>query len=153
MIEVLTCLGLRLIYKYEDYYIRFIGGQYSETLCDIKITQAEADEIIDNPSYIREIFNKYRKIIPWTVDSFIHMGLEDYFERKKYSKKEIEKIINRLNEFKDIRNEMYESIIMEQFPVCSLVKKKGKTAKDISIEKGTSIGESYLLLLELAEHI
>jgi len=74
-----------------------------------------------------------------------------YFDRNNYSKDEANNIISRLNKFKDIKIEMYESIMLDEFPICSLVKKKGKTAKDFSVEKGTSIGESYLLLLELAE--
>jgi len=151
MREILKYFGLRLISKYEDFYIRFIGGQYTELPCDIKITKVEAEEIIDNPPCIKDIFNKYRKIIPWNSDSFIQMGFDDYFDRNNYSKDEANNIISRLNKFKDIKIEMYESIMLDEFPICSLVKKKGKAAKDFSVEKGTSIGESYLLLLELAE--
>jgi hypothetical protein len=139
------------IIKYDDYYIRFIGGQYTELPCDIKISKDEAEKIISNPSYINKIFNDYRKRIPWTSDTFIQIGFEDFFKRSNYSKEETDDIICRLNKFNDIKIEMYESIMLEKFPVCGLVEKKGKTAKDFNEERGTSIGESYLLLLELAE--
>lgn len=153
MEEVLRCLGKCLIIKYDDYYIRFIGGQYTELPCDIKIKKYEAEKIISNPSHINEVFNEYRKRIPWTSDTFIQMGFEDYLKRSNYSREEIDDIICRLNKFEDIKIEMYESIMLEKFPVCGLVQKQGKTAKDFSDERGTSIGESYLLLLELAERI
>ena len=71
MKEILKYFGLRLISKYEDFYIRFIGGQYTELPCDIKITKVEAEKIIDNPACIKDIFNKYRKIIPWNFYFFL----------------------------------------------------------------------------------
>ena len=61
MKEILRHLNKKLISKYDKYYIRFIGGQYAEIPCDIKITNSEADNIIDNPEYILDVFNDYRK--------------------------------------------------------------------------------------------
>ena len=68
-----------------------------------------------------------------------------------FSDSEIEQIIIRLNKFENIKFEMYESIITEEFPVSSLVRVFGKTARDIYEEKQLSIGQSYLELLKLAE--
>ena len=38
--------GLKLIKKYEKYYIRFIGGQYAEYPCDLLITDTLIKKII-----------------------------------------------------------------------------------------------------------
>ena len=70
---------------------------------------------------------------------------------ENYSNSEVEQIIIRLNKFEDIKFEMYESVITEEFPVSGLVRVLGKTAKDIYEEKQLSIGDSYLELLKLAE--
>ena len=77
MQEILNYSNKQLIRKYDKYYIRFIGGQYEEPICDINITDAEADSIIDNPELIVDVFNEYRKHIIWTTNTFIHMGLRD----------------------------------------------------------------------------
>lgn len=39
---------LKLIKKYELYYIRFIGGQHEEYPCDLRISNEEALSIISN---------------------------------------------------------------------------------------------------------
>ena len=151
MKEILNHLNKKLISKYDQYYIRFIGGQHAEIPCDIKITNSEADNIIDNPEYILDVFNDYRKKTPWSVNAFIKSGLEDYLYEENYSNSEVEQIIIRLNKFEEIKYEMYESVITEEFPVSGLVRVLGKTAKDIYEEKQLSIGDSYLELLKLAE--
>lgn len=151
MKEILNYLNKRLIFKYNKYYIRFIGGQYTEIPCDIKITNSEAESIIDNPEHIMNVFNEYRKKIPWSVNVFVKSGLEDYLYEENFSDSEVEQIIIRLNKFEDIKFEMYESVMTEVFPVSSLVQVLGKTARDIYEEKQLSIGESYLELLRLAE--
>ena len=151
MKEIVNYANKRLIIKYDNYYIRFIGGQYAELPCDIKITKQEAESIIDNHSLIDDVINDYRKKMIWSVSTFIQMGLEDFLERENHSKNDIEQIISSLNEFEEIKYEMYESIMNEEFPKCSLVQVNGKTAKDLSEENSVSIGESYLLLLELAK--
>lgn len=151
MKEILNHLNKKLIIKYDKYYIRFIGGQYAEIPCDIKITNEEANSIIDDPAYILEVFNDYRKKIPWSVNVFVKSGLKDYLSENNFSDSEIEQIIIRLNKFENIKFEMYESIITEEFPVSSLVRVFGKTARDIYEEKQLSIGQSYLELLKLAE--
>lgn len=152
MKEVLRCLNRQLIIKYDNYYIRFIGGQYSEIPCDVKITKAEAEKIVNNPDTIVQVLDDYKGRIPWTASTFIQSGIEDYlYYEENYSKEDIVLITNRLDRYKRIKNEMYQSIMFEEFPVSGLVQICGKTAKDLGKERNLHIGKAYLLLLELAE--
>ena len=151
MREILKYSHKKLIKKYNDYYIRFMGGQYSSLPCDIKVTLKEANEIINNPQAIVEIFNVYRGKVQWTINSFIESGLVDYLSNEEYPSEEIKDIIRRLDKCEEIKFEMYESIMIGEFPVSGLVQICGKTAKDITKENDLDIGKSYLLLLELKE--
>ena len=130
MRTILECLNKQLIRKYDKYYIRFMGGQYEELICDINITDAEADRIIDSPEIIVDVFNEYRKHMTWTGNTFIHMGLRDYFIYENYPENDIDEIIKRLDKFENIKYEMYESIIREEFPKSESIRISGKTAKD-----------------------
>lgn len=38
--------GIKLIKKYERYYLRFMGGQHEEYPCDLLITNREAASVI-----------------------------------------------------------------------------------------------------------
>ena len=60
MEEVIVYKGLKLIRKYEQYYIRFIGGQYEEYPCDLRITNKEALEIISDKEKIKAVRDDYK---------------------------------------------------------------------------------------------
>lgn len=152
MKEVLKYSNKTLIIKYGNYYIRFMGGQYVELPCDIKITKAEAEKIIRNPDALMDIFNAYKEQMVWSVESFIQMGLEEYlYNVENYSKEKINCMITKLNQYENIKYEMYECIMKEEFPVSGSVRICGKTAKDFSENATISVGRAYILLLESLE--
>ena len=78
MKEIVKYKGLTLIKKYEQYYIRFIGGQHEQHLCDLRITDNEALSIISNNKEIKKIRDSYKSKVPWTKEYFETTAIKDY---------------------------------------------------------------------------
>lgn len=70
--------GIKLIKKYERYYLRFMGGQHEEYPCDLLITNREAASVITDNTTMKVIMDKYKKEIPWTLSYFVEEAIKDY---------------------------------------------------------------------------
>lgn len=144
--------GLKLIKKYEKYYIRFIGGQYAEYPCDLLITDGEAREILSDNSKIKEIMVRYEGKIPWILSTFVDSAIRDYmFYECKLSEKRIKKNMEKLNRHTDIKMEFYETIMYEQFPVNSPITVKGYIAEQLYQNTYLSVLGAYNYLIYLRE--
>lgn len=77
MQEIVNYKGLTLIKKLGQYYIRFLGGQYEEILCDLLITDKEARTIISSPEKIKNVRDAYKSKVPWTKEYFTKSALQD----------------------------------------------------------------------------
>lgn len=109
--------NLKLIKKYGQYYIRFIGGQYEEYPFDLHITNKEALAIIYENVEIKTVRDTYKKQIKWTKDFFVDSGLKDYlFYKYCLNESTIKSILKNLDKHKDIKMKFYETIIYEDFP-------------------------------------
>ena len=152
MKEILESSNRLLIAKYDAYYIRFKGGQHAEIPCDLRITKEEAEKIMGKPDVLDHILNAYQKKMRWTAETFIQSGLEEYlFYEGKYTLREISLMMERLNRYARIKDEMYESIMYEAFPVNGAYRVGSKIAKDFFDENSPSVGLAYIKLLEYAE--
>lgn len=70
--------GIKLIKKYERYYLRFMGGQHEEYPCDLLITNREAASVITDNAVMKTVRDKYKKEIPWTLSYFVEEAIKDY---------------------------------------------------------------------------
>lgn len=130
--------GLKLIQKYGQYYIRFMGGQYEETPCDLHITDQEASIILAQPDTLKTVRDTYKKRMCWTKDYFVDSALKDYLSYVCGLKDEVIKIV--LKQFdtrKEIKMELYDLI---------MYKDKTKTQDSTILRKVTD--QYFHLLLE-----
>ena len=103
--------GLKLIKKYERYYLRFEGGQYEEYPCDLLITNKEAMSIIADDTIIKTVIDKYKKKISWNLLYFVDKAIKDYMLYVcNMTEKSIAKGLEKFNRHKDIKMEFYETI-------------------------------------------
>lgn len=150
MRELVAYNNLTLINKYDEYYIRFIGGQYTVLPCDVIIKRYEAEAIIKNPAEITNIMNFYRRNIPWTMDEFIKRGLLDFISHNTEQMK-IDDIYFALTKFEDIKYEVYEYAMTEEFPENGAIKVHGYSAEMLCKEKELSSLNAYLCLVKFRE--
>lgn len=153
MINVIfTDKGKKLIKKYNKYYIRFLGGQYTELPCDLEIRQSEADEIIDGSVTINDVLTKYEKTTKWSFGHFEDTGLHDYMKYEcRLSDLRIEKAIEKLNRQPDIKLEFYETVIYDSFPIESAIRVEGYTAEKLNASTYLSVMGAYNYLIYLRE--
>lgn len=143
---------MKLIQKYDKFYIRFIGGQHEDTLCDLLITNDEAAAITSNTAVIKSIFNEHKKQLSWTQEYFINAGLKDYMTYVcNWSEKRIVKSIEKFNRHTDIKRELYDTIMTEAFPLNSPVTVKGYTAERLNQDARLSVIGAYNYLIYLRE--
>ncbi len=149
---VLEYSGLKLIRKYDHYYIRFIGGQYEEYPCDLLITNKEAMEIISNNEEIKVVRDAYKKKVKWSIEYFIDSFFNDYlFYEKKMSEKRITANLEKLNRHEDIKYELYETLIYESFPRTGAISVCGYTAKNLMETTHLTVLGCYNYLIYLRE--
>lgn len=154
-INFMNCIGqfddgnYKLIEKYENYYIRFLGGSMMPLPCDLKISKIEKEAIVLGSESIEDIIRKYMKEIPWTEKEFIDRGFRDFLSNVYgLNEKEIGNVLERLEKNKALKNEMYISIMNEEFPKSCWAKINGKTAKEYAEEQGITYYEAYMYMLE-----
>lgn len=139
----------KLIEKYKNYYIRFLGGSMMPLPCDLHISKIEKEAIVIGSESIEDIIRKYMKEIPWTEKEFIDRGFRDFLSNVcGLNEKEIGNVLERLEKNKALKNEMYISIMNEEFPKSCWAKINGKTAKEYAKEQGMTYYEAYMYMLE-----
>ena len=149
MKEVCRYNFLNLVFIYNNYYIRFTGGMHTELICDIKISESEADKIIKKPKKMQEVFDDYKSRLAWNEETFLISGLRDFISHESnLDNMEIESLLVKLNENKDIKLEMYDTSKYESFPVNSAIKIDGVTAEDLYKEGNITRCEAYIKLLK-----
>ncbi len=142
----------KLIKKYNNFYLRFIGGAYEEIPCDIKLSEDEYLSIRNSEEMIDSIFRDKKKEIPWNMDFFIDEGLKDYLSNEGgILLGDLQSYLSRLQMQEDIRFEMYETAMYETYPVASAIKVNGYSAEQISKSEGINACSAYLRLLEMRE--
>lgn len=110
--------GLKLIKKYESYYIRFIGGSMEEYPCDLKIKQEEAEEILSGNVNIANVLADYKKRLLWTMDYFMDTFFSDYYSYECGANRlQILRLLSKLKKHRDIRSEFYSSLVYGGFPL------------------------------------
>lgn len=144
--------GMKLIKKYERYYIRFMGGQHEEYPCDLLITNREAASVITDNTTMKVIMDKYKKEIPWTLSYFVEEAITNYMLYAcGTTKKGIAKELERLNRHKDIKMEFYETIMYGDFPANNPITVEGYNAKQLNKNTHLSVIGAYNYLIYLRE--
>lgn len=144
--------GLKLIKKYGQYYIRFVGGQYEEYPCDLHITNKEALTIISQNDELKTVRDAYKKQVKWTKDFFVDSGLKDYlFYECGLNEATIESVLKKLDTHKDIKMEFYETIMYEEFPKGRTISECNYTAQKLNSTANMTVAEAYQFLIQLRE--
>lgn len=144
--------GLKLIKKYGQYYIRFVGGQYEEYPCDLHITNKEALTIISQNEELKTVRDSYKKQVKWTKDFFVDSGLKDYlFYECGLNEATIESVLKKLDTHKDIKMEFYETIMYEDFPKSRAISECNYTAQKLNSSANMTVAEAYQFLIQLRE--
>ena len=144
--------GLSLIKKYNNFYIRFIGGMMDEYPCDFMITKDEADSIIRDNKQIYILRDKYKKHLTWTLSYFIESAIKDFMRNTaKMNEKQIQSNLEKMNHYEDIKTEFYQTIMTEQFPIESGIRVQGYTAQLLYDTTRLSILGAYNYLIYLRE--
>lgn len=152
MTLILEYKGTKLIKKYDNYYIRFLGGQTSSVLCDLKISDEEASEIIENPEKIKLVRDSYKNKVDWAESYFVDSTLNDYLLYEcNLNKNRINETINKLNKHEDIKNELYETIMYGEFPVSGAISVCNYIAEELNKNAKLSILGAYNFLIYLRE--
>ncbi len=152
MEEIVKSKGLKLIKKYGLYYIRFIGGEYEEYPCDLRISDEEALSIISNNNEIKSVLNFYKKKTDWNKDYFVNTAIKDYMTNENnMNKEQIKNTMEKLDNNKDIKMEFYETIMYEKFPQNSAITICNKTAESLYKANNINVLESYINLINLRE--
>ena len=152
MEQILEYNGLKLIKKYDRYYIHFIGGIHMEIPCELLITNREAMDIISDNTQIKAVMNGYKSKIVWDLSYFIDSAIRDYmFYECNMSEKRIEKDMIKLNRHEDIKMEFYETIMYESFPVNSPIKVEDYTAQQLNETTHLTVMGVYNYLIYLRE--
>ena len=130
---------MQLVKKFNNYYIQFNGGLHEETHCFLRISEQEAEEIINNPEKITEIRDSYKSKIEWTEKYFIDSFLRDYLTSVYgLSNNRVEANLEKLNRHEDIKLELYETVVYGDFPkngikVCGYNVETIKNMTDLSV--------------------
>ena len=144
--------GLKLVRKYNKYYLRFEGGLLHSCIYDIDISDSEANDILSNREKMGEIFNEYKENINWVESAFMNNALEDYMQyRCGMSSAEIHDYICRFNSFSKLKTEFCNAIANEKFPDKDAVSISGYTAKRLNDEFNMPYFEAYQAMLRLHE--
>lgn len=144
--------GLKLISKYDRYYIRFVGGMMDEFLCDILITNDEYNRIAKDNEQIVSVLDHYRHSIPWGLSYFMDSGIKDYMRYAAQMNDEcISKCMESISHHEDIKTELYQTIMSEKWPTESGIDVSGHTAKSLAEGLNLSVLDAYKYLIYLRE--
>jgi len=152
MEQIIDNNGLKLIKKYDRYYIRFIGGKAGDMIYDLHITDDEASVIIATPDSMNDICNDYLEKEEYSEHFFVDSMISDYmtFERKM-SEKRIELNMQKLNRHPDIKQELYSTIAGGKFPSVKAITVCGYTAKQLEETTRLNVLGAYNYLIYLRE--
>ena len=141
-----------LIKKYDHYYIRFTGGAHEELLCDLKISDEDAEDIIADNSKLLKVFSDYEKNIKWTKNYFVDSVIKDhlYYAYHMYGKR-IEKEMEKLDRHQDIKMEFYRTLMKEEFPKSRAISVEGYTAQQLKETTKLTVLGAYNYLIYLRE--
>lgn len=144
--------GLKLIKKYGQYYIRFVGGQYEEYPCDLHITNKEALTIISQNEELKTVRDAYKKQVKWTKGFFVDSGLKDYlFYECGLNEATIASVLKKLDTHEDIKMEFYETVMYEDFPKSGAISECNYTAQKLNSSANMTVAEAYQFLIQLRE--
>lgn len=152
-IKIIERNQLSLIKRFNSYYIIFLGGIHETIPCFLKISGSEAEQIINNKEVIVKIRGSYKGKIDWTEKYFIDSFIRDYLTHEyKLSEKRAKLNLEKLNKHKDIKLELYETIVYGDFPKTGKIEVCGYTAEEIKNQTGLSVLGTYNYLIYLREN-
>lgn len=106
---------IKLIEKYNRFYLRFADYHFDNFLCDLHITEEEAKAALSHERKLYDILNnyqKYHKEVEWTPDYFCDTTLtECMIYEELMTEQEAHECMRALNRHEDIRNELYDTLM------------------------------------------
>lgn len=147
--ELLIGQGAILIKKYENFYIRFEGGELATRLYDLKIRREEAELILNNKIEMHELLIEYMNSGKCREDMLMIGMADDYLEcEEKYSRDESKRTIYKLAQYQDIFTSFINYLVNKKLPDRD-VKVENYTAKMLVEKLSISVIEAYIYLVDL----
>lgn len=143
--------GIMLIEQYGSKYIRFIGGEISESILQCPVTEEEASKIQKRDYTIESVLNYHFNQGDCTADVLRNGLIKSYLRTVgSYSEQRLDKIIEKLKKHGDIFFEFYDFVLYEAFAEdCICV--EGFTAEKLAGEYPLSPLGAYNYLIYLRE--
>lgn len=149
--SILSVNGIELIQKYGKYYIRSLGGMHEEHPYDLQITKDEANQILSDHEKIKEVRDSYKSKISWNFQTFIDFVIVDFLVHEScMPEKRAHENLEKLSRHKDIKMELYETIMYEVFPLHPIAV-EGYSAEHLCTNTGLSTIGAYNYLVYLRE--
>ena len=143
--------GIFLLQQYGNKYIQYDGGQISEIILQVKITDEEFDRICKDEITMTGVVNYYSNRGLCSPDELRNGLIKDYLRTvSDYSEKRLDMIIQKLNTHRDVFLEFYDYVLWERF-VDSPMAVEGLTAPYLAANYPLSPLGAYNYLIYLRE--
>lgn len=139
--------NIRLVSKYGRWYIRFMGGDGRDEVCDLPISIDDAYMLLQGKVNILQIKEEYAQRYKWSWEDYVDNAIIDEMRYVyHYSAEEIKKKLALLNQHKGIKVEYYDAIITHCFPEYNYITVQGKTAQWLHENLELSVLDAYLCM-------
>ena len=140
--------GIKLIKKYDRYYLRFIGPTSEKLPCDLLIGENQAFDALHGKTKLYDLLRQEKRLVPLTMNYYVDAAIKDYLLYwVQWGKEKIETLANLLDKNPEIKKELYLTLMNEEFPENG-INRSGKTAKDYYSESRITIADAYIRLMQ-----
>lgn len=138
---------MHLVRKYDRWYIRFLGEDGEDEVCDLPISMDDAYMLLQGKANILQIKEKYEQQYQWSLEDYVDNAIaEEMRYIHHYTAAEIKKKLALLNQHKGIKVECYDAIITHRFPKYNYIIVQGKTAQWLHENLELSVLDAYLYM-------
>lgn len=143
----------KLIRKYGRHYIRREMGEMMTELIDFPITNNEAHDIMEDLVAAISVQRAVMARLSGSREYYVDRYLLEYMQFDRgMSEKRAKETLEKLDRHEDIKNELYDTLINEAFPVSTRLVVCGYKAEDIWKTQKLSILGVYNYLIYLREN-
>lgn len=143
----------RLICKYGRHYIRREMGEMMTELIDFPITDNEAHDIMEDLTTALSVQRAVMARLSGSREYYMKRYLLEYMQYDRgMSEKRAKETLEKLNRHEDVKNELYDTLINETFPVNTRLVVCGYKAEDIWRTQKLSVLGAYNYLIYLREN-
>lgn len=143
----------KLIRKYGRHYIRREMGEMMTELIDFPITNNEAHDIMEDLVAAISVQRAVMARLSGSREYYVDRYLLEYMQFDRgMSEKRAKETLQKLDRHEDVKNELYDTLINEVFPVNTRLVVCGYRAEDIWKAQKMSVLGAYNYLVYLREN-